>query len=381
MTRASPQDEAWMYQALALAERGRGRVEPNPMVGCVLVKDGRELGRGYHQQFGGPHAEVEAIRDAADRGEDIVGCTAYITLEPCSHMGKTPPCAEALIDANINRAVVAMVDPYERVAGTGIAALREAGIEVELGVCGEQARRLNEPFIKRVTTGLPWVIIKWASTLDGKVASHSGDSKWISGEASRKRVHELRAQVDAIMVGIGTVRADDPQLTARGVEVKRVARRVVVDPELRTPPQAQLALGSEPGSPPITIAIDQQVAEGPSQRTDDYRDHGIELLPLPHNGDHHLDLQPLLRHLVGAHNATTVLVEGGAGLAGSLIKQGLADQLLVFIAPKLLGDENALSAVTGLKVDTIAAGTQLELRNVQRIENDVMLDYRVRPNQ
>lgn len=366
-----------MYQALALAERGRGRVEPNPMVGCVLVRDGRELGRGYHAAFGELHAEAAALTDAIDRGEDVAGATAYVTLEPCSHFGKTPPCADALIEARIGRAVIAMVDPYPRVAGTGVSKLREAGIEVELGICEKQARRLNEPFIKRVTTGLPWVIIKWASTLDGKVATHTGDSKWISGEASRRIVHELRAGVDAVMVGVGTVLADDPQLTARGVEVLRIARRVVVDPELRTPPLAQLALGSEHGSPPVTIAVDRHVIDGPSQRAADYRDHGIELMPLPNSEDHHLDLEPLLRHLVAAHNATTVLVEGGAGLAGSLIKQRLADRIIAFIAPRLLGDETALSAVTGLHTDTIDAGTGLELREVKRVENDVLLDYRI----
>lgn len=367
-----------MYQALALAEQGRGRVEPNPMVGCVLVRDGRELGRGYHTAYGGPHAEVAALKDAADRGESVAGCSAYVTLEPCSHFGKTPPCTEALIEASIGRAVIAMVDPYHRVAGNGISKLREAGIEVELGVCESLARQLNEPFIKRVTTGLPWVTLKWASTLDGKVATQTGDSKWISGEASRQIVHELRARADAVLVGVGTVLADDPQLTARGVEVMRIARRVVVDAELRTPPQARLTLSGDNGQPPVTIAVDQHVVDGPSKRATDYRERGIELVPLPHRDDHHLDLEPLLRHLVAAHNATNVLVEGGAGLTGSLIKQGLADRIIAFVAPRLLGDESALSAVSGLTTETIDAGTSLELRDVKRIENDVMLDYRIR---
>lgn len=228
-----------MYQALALAEQGQGWVEPNPMVGCVLVKDGRELGRGYHQQFGGPHAEVNALEDAKKRSEEVCGATVYLTLEPCSHFGKTPPCADALIQAQVARVVVAMVDPDPRVSGRGIERLREAGIEVVVGVCQPQAQQLNEPFTKRVTTGLPWVIVKWASTLDGKVATHTGHSKWISSPASRKLVHDIRARVDAVMVGIGTVLVDDPQLTARGVAVKRVARRVVIDPELRMPPPSK----------------------------------------------------------------------------------------------------------------------------------------------
>lgn len=366
-----------MALALALAEQGRGWVEPNPMVGCVLVRDGRELGRGYHERYGGPHAEAHAITDARTRGEDPSGATAYVTLEPCSHFGKTPPCADALVEAHIARAVVAMIDPHERVAGRGVERLREAGIEVKLGVCEAQARRLNEAFIKRVTTGLPWVTVKWASTLDGKTATHTGHSKWISSPASRRLVHELRARVDAVMVGVGTVLADDPQLTARDVEVRRTARRVVIDPELRTPPPSQLALGSSPGDPPITFAVSQEVYDGPVQRVKDYADHGIELMPLPRRANQYLELEPLLRHLADAHNATNVLVEGGAALIGSMLDQGHIDQVLAFIAPKLLGDERGTSALTGLARDTIDDATTLELRNLQRIGDDVLLDYRV----
>lgn len=371
------EDEAWMYQALALAERGRGLVEPNPMVGCVLVRDGRELGRGYHEAFGGPHAEAAAIEDAKARHQALDGATAYITLEPCSHFGKTPPCADALVNTNICRAVVAMVDPNPRVAGRGIERLREAGIEVVLGVCEPHARRLNEPFIKRMTTGLPWVTVKWAATLDGKTATHSGDSRWISSPGSRQSVHEIRARVDAVMVGVGTVLADDPKLTARGVAVKRVARRVVVDPELRTPADANLALAGGPGGPPVTLALCREVYEGPSRRVKDYADRGIELVPLERQANHYLGLEPLLRHLAQGHNATNVLVEGGAALVGSMMAQGLVDQLLVFVAPKLLGDERGVPAVSGLMRDAIAQATPLELRDVQRVEDDVLLDYRV----
>ncbi|MFI4860978.1 MAG: bifunctional diaminohydroxyphosphoribosylaminopyrimidine deaminase/5-amino-6-(5-phosphoribosylamino)uracil reductase RibD [Phycisphaerales bacterium JB063] len=373
----NPQDEAWMWQALALAEQGRGRVEPNPMVGCVLVKHGQEIGRGYTAPFGGPHAEAVALADARERGEDPAGATCYVTLEPCSHFGKTPPCADALVEAHIARAVVAMADPFERVAGRGLDRLREAGIEVVCGVCEAKARAINAPYLKRIATGLPWVIVKWASTLDGRIAAHTGDSRWISSPASRKRVHQLRARVDAIMVGVGTVLADDPKLTARDVEVLRTARRVVLDPELRTPPQTQLTLASEPDDPPITFAVDQHLIDGPAKRIHDYRDHGLEIVPLPQLPDQHLDLAPLLKHLVAAHDATNVLVEGGAGLVGSLLKQNLVDQLLVFIAPKLLGDDNALNAVTGFNRDKIKDATALTLHSIERIEDDVLLDYRV----
>jgi len=378
MVHPTAEDEAWMYQALALAERGRGLVEPNPMVGCVLVRNGCELGRGYHAVFGGPHAEAQAIADAKRRGESLTGATAYVTLEPCGHFGKTPPCADALVEAQIARAVVAMIDPHERVAGRGVERLREAGIEVVLGVCEQQARRLNEPFIKRVSTGLPWVTVKWASTLDGKVATHTGQSKWISSPASRQLVHELRARADAIMVGVGTVLADDPMLTARDVQVKRVARRVVVDPELRTPPPSKLALGSEPGDPPVTFGVCREVYEGPGQRLKDYAEHGIEFMPLPRRANQYLQLEPLLRHLSDAYSATNVLVEGGAALIGSMFDQGLVDQVLAFIAPKLLGDERGTPALTGLMRDTIDQSTQLQLRDVKRIDDDVLLDYRVR---
>eukprot|EP00752_Nemacystus_decipiens_P014084 g12520.t1 len=367
-----------MYQALALAEQGRGLVEPNPMVGCVLVRDGHELGRGYHEQFGGPHAEVQAMRDADGRRESARGATAYVTLEPCSHHGKTPPCADALVEAQVARVVVAMVDPNPRVAGRGIERLREAGIEVVVGVCQSQAQQLNEPFAKRVTTGLPWVTVKWASTLDGKVATHTGHSKWISSPASRRLVHEVRGRVDAVMVGVGTVLADDPQLTARDVDIKRTARRVVIDPELRMPRQSKLALGGESDGPPVTIGICSDVYNGPSQRVQDYADHGISFMPLPRLENHYLEIEPLLRHLAEAHNATNVLVEGGAALIGSMLDQGMVDQVLAFVAPKLLGDERGTPAVTGQLRNTIDESTLLELRDVQRIDEDVLLDYRVK---
>lgn len=377
-SRGTAEDEAWMYQALALAEQGLGLVEPNPMVGCVLVKDGQELGRGYHGQFGGPHAEAHAMQDAQRRGASVQGATAYVTLEPCSHFGKTPPCAEALVEAQVSRVVVAMIDPNPRVSGQGIEKLREAGIEVVVGVCQQQAEQLNEPFTKRIKTGLPWVIAKWASTLDGKTATHTGHSKWISSPGSRQIVHDIRARVDAVMVGIGTVLADDPELTARDVELKRIARRVVIDPELRMPPPSKLALGAQPGDPPVTIGICNEVYNGPSQRVQDYTDHGISFMPLPRRENQYLEIEPLLRHLADAHNATNVLVEGGAALIGSMLDQGLIDQVLTFVAPKIMGDERATPAVTGQLRDTIDQSMVLTLRDVRRIEDDVLLDYRVK---
>ncbi|MCS6853005.1 MAG: bifunctional diaminohydroxyphosphoribosylaminopyrimidine deaminase/5-amino-6-(5-phosphoribosylamino)uracil reductase RibD, partial [Gemmataceae bacterium] len=216
---------AWMARALELAERGRGHVEPNPLVGAVVVRDGQIVGEGWHQRYGEAHAEVHALNAAGDAAR---GGTLFVTLEPCAHHGKTPPCTEAVVRAGIRKVVAAMLDPYCEVAGRGVAQLRAAGVEVELGVGEAEARRLNAPYLKLLTTGRPYVHAKWAMTLDGKIATGTGDSKWVSTEASRRRVHELRGRMDAIIVGRGTVRADDPQLTARPAG-PRVALRVVLD--------------------------------------------------------------------------------------------------------------------------------------------------------
>jgi diaminohydroxyphosphoribosylaminopyrimidine deaminase/5-amino-6-(5-phosphoribosylamino)uracil reductase len=326
-----------MSRALALAKRGQGYVEPNPMVGAVLVRDGQITGQGYHKRIGGDHAEIEAIKNCVDPA----GCDLYVTLEPCAHHGRTPPCTEAVIKAGVKRVFAAMQDPNEKVAGRGIAALRDAGIDVYVGLCEQEVRQLYEPYIKRMTTGLPWVIAKWAQTLDGKIATSTGDSRWISGEKSRRIVHQLRARVDAIMVGVGTVIVDDPLLTARNVKVKRQALRVVMDSSGRTPADARLLQGS-----PQTIVTKDS-------------------------------LRDVLLHLAKAHDATNVLVEGGSTLLGSLFADGLVDQLIVFAAPKVLGDYEALPAVRGLQIKEISDAKPLCLRAAKRVGDDVMLDYGV----
>lgn len=360
---------------------GRGLVEPNPMVGAVLVREApggpQIVAEGWHREFGRPHAEVEALRDAQRKGVDPAGLTMVVTLEPCSHFGKTPPCADALVAAKVGRVVAAMQDPFPEVAGRGFARLREAGINVVTGVCEAEARRLNEAWIKRVTTGLPWVIAKWAQTVDGKIATSTGDSKWISGEDSRRRVHELRARVDAVLVGIGTALADDPQLTARGVEVKRVARRVVLDPTLRLPPDAKLL---NDNGPPVTVAYKHKDDSALSRRRAELERLGVEAFPLTNWCGRRLDLAPLLKHLAQTHAATNVLVEGGAGLLGAVFEQRLVDQALVFVAPKLTGDPEALDPVAGSPCEVIADAVRLELRSLDRIGEDVLLDYRVGPS-
>lgn len=329
----------WMVRALELAVRGQGCVEPNPMVGAVLVRDNQPLGEGWHGRFGGPHAEVEALADATRNGHDARGATCFVTLEPCSHHGKTGPCADALIKAGVARVVAAMEDPYKEVSGGGFDKLRAAGIDVQVGDGEAAAKRLNRPWLKRLSTGLPWVIAKWAQTLDGKVATRVGDSQWISNEHSRRRVHELRARVDGVMVGIQTVIADDPMLTARGVDVKRDATRVVIDPNARMPETARLR--TEPG-PPLMVAPDPHVA---------------------------------LRRLVDEHDALNVLVEGGSRLLGTMMDAGLVDELWVFVAPKLLGDADGLSAVTGGPRDLVSDAQTLSLEALEELQGDVLLRY------
>ncbi len=373
-------DSRHMRRALALARLGLGRVEPNPQVGCVLVSPaGQVIGEGYHGRFGGPHAEAAALLDAHRAGVSLENATAYVTLEPCcAHPGKkTTPCANALIAAGIKRVVVATGDPFAGVNGAGLAQLRAAGLAVETGLLETEAQALNEVFFKRCATGLPWVALKWAQTLDGRTATLSGDSQWISNDISRLRVHELRAICDAVMVGIGTALADDPLLTARGVEVKRVARRVVVDPALKLPDAAALL---HDGGPPVLIACDAAHADSP--RAQALRARGVEILGLPQNpalradgAKPALQLRPLFAHLSQLHAASRVLVEGGAGLAGHLLRQNLVDQCLVFVAPKVLGQ--GAPPAYGPSVEKMAQALPLHLHHVERMGDDVMLDYRL----
>lgn len=370
-----------MRLALKLAARGRGAVEPNPMVGAVIARGQEVLGRGWHRRFGGAHAEIEAILAAGDAGHSLEDATLYVTLEPCSHHGKTPPCAEAVIRAGIRRVVVAMQDPNPRVAGRGLEMLRQAGVDVQLGLLESEARELNAPFIKQHTTGLPWVIAKWAQTLDGATATRAGQSRWISSPASRRLVHQLRARVDIVMVGIGTALADDPTLTARHVPRRRTARRVVIDPRLRLPLTSHLVQTIDQA--PLLIVTAEQSLRERQKEVEAMNAAGAEVMPAPllRDADSQsrvLDLDVLLRRLVEKQQISNVLVEGGAHLLGRLFDQGLVDQVLAFVAPRLLGDEQALPAVAGLAPQRIDEGQALALRHCRRLGDDVLLDYRVR---
>ncbi len=352
-----------MRAALALARRGLGNAWPNPAVGCVLVKDGRVIGRGWTQPGGRPHAETEALRRAGDAAR---GTTAYVTLEPCSHHGRTPPCCEALAGAGIARVVMAMRDPDPRVNGRGLAMLRGAGIAVEEGLLEPEARALNAGFFRRIQAGMPLVTLKLASTLDGRIATASGESRWITGQAARREVHALRARHDAILVGSGTVLADDPDLTCRIPGMERVPMlRVVADARLRTPPAAQLVQGAAlapvliitaPGHPPA--------AQAP------FIAAGADIVTVPAHAAGGLDLPSLLRAL-GRRGVTRVLAEGGAGLAAALLRQGLVDRLVWFHAPAVMGGDGH-PALEGLRLAALSAMPRFR-RAAQRALGDDML--------
>ena len=333
-----------MRAALTLAARGLGRVAPNPAVGCVIVKDGRVVGRGWTQPGGRPHAETEALAQA---GGSAAGATAYVTLEPCAHHGKTPPCAGALIAAGVERVVAALEDPDGRVAGRGLEILRQAGIEVEVGLCRAQAERLNAGFLKRVLKGQPLVVLKLASSLDGRIATHSGHSQWITGPLARRRAHLLRSRADAILVGSGTAVFDNPRLDVRlpGLE-DRTPLRVVVDGRLRLPLTHDLVARARK-VPTLLVTHDGN----PAARLAAYRDAGVEVVEVDTDADGHVSLAATLS-LLGERGLTRLLVEGGGHLAASLLRGGLVDRLVWFQAPLLIGGDGA-AAVSGFGVDRL----------------------------
>jgi len=351
-----------MRAALALARRGLGNAWPNPAVGCVLVKDGRVIGRGWTQPGGRPHAETEALRRAGDAAH---GATAYVTLEPCSHHGRTPPCCEALAEAGITRVVMAMRDPDPRVNGRGLAMLRGAGIAVEEGLSAAEARALNAGFFRRIQAGMPVVTLKLASTLDGRIATASGESRWITGEAARREVHALRARHDAILVGSGTVLADDPDLTCRIPGMERVPMlRVVADARLRTPPSARLVQSA--GAAPVLIIT----APGhPPAVQAPFMEAGADIVTVPAHAAGGLDLPSLLRAL-GRRGVTRVLAEGGAGLAAALLRQGLVDRLAWFHTPAVMGGDGH-PATEGLRLAALSAMPRFR-RTAQRVLGDDM---------
>jgi diaminohydroxyphosphoribosylaminopyrimidine deaminase/5-amino-6-(5-phosphoribosylamino)uracil reductase len=335
------------------------------MVGAVVTRDDRLVAVGHHGQFGGPHAEVVALERSGERSR---GGTLHITLEPCCHQGKTPPCTEAVIRAGVARVVAAMADPFPKVAGGGIARLREAGIAVEMAPeeFAVAARRLNAPYLKRLATGRPYVTAKWAMTLDGKLATATGSSQWISGPRSRALVHELRGRMDAILVGIGTVLADDPQLTARP-RGPRVATRVVLDSTARLPVGSRLAQSAR--DVPVAVVVTQRA---PAARCDVLRALGCEVIVGPADGSGRVAIEPLLDEL-GRRGATNLLVEGGSAVLGRFFEAGEVDEVDVSIAPAIEGGARSPGPVAGPGVETMAEALRLQRVEVSVIDGDVRL--------
>jgi len=359
-------DRDFMRRALELAARGRGYVSPNPMVGAVVVKDGRIIGEGYHQALGRAHAEVNAIDDA---GTQSRGADLYVTLEPCNHTGRTPPCTRKILDAGIRRVVVAMEDPNPAVAGGGNEFLKAHGLEVVCGVCRDESRLLNESFIKHTTTGRPFVILKCAATLDGQIATRSGDARWISGPASRRIVHQLRHSVDAILVGINTVRVDNPRLTTR-LTSGRPARdplRVILDTHLSIDEDAAV----------LRVASDSDtlIFTGPevsAVRRRRIADTGARIQAVPVVAGH-VDIDAVMAHL-GRMDVASCLIEGGSRISAAALAAGVIDKLMLFLGPKLLGGSDGVPLFRGRGAGVMAEALMLGRMHVRRIENDVLIE-------
>lgn len=362
------QDEKYIQRTFELARKGIGKVNPNPLVGAVIVRKGQVLGEGNHAYFGGPHAEINAIASA---GADVEGSTVYVTLEPCSFYGKTPPCAEELIRQKVARVVLAMKDPNPRVAGKGVKMLRDAGIEVTENVLNNEAMQLNRVFVKFITTGNPYVLMKYAMTLDGKIATHTGDSKWISGEMARKRVHELRNQLRSIMVGVNTVITDNPRLNCRLEGEKRDPVRIVLDAFGRIPDDS---LVMQTASEQWTVVVTSH--EISPQRKEEIKEHGAEVLTLPESNGM-LDLRSLMAEL-GRMNIDGILLEGGSTLNYSALQSGSVDELIVFVAPKMLGGKAAKTPVEGRGISSMENAIEFEDLNYEIIGNNLMIRGKIK---
>ncbi|HOM17717.1 MAG TPA: bifunctional diaminohydroxyphosphoribosylaminopyrimidine deaminase/5-amino-6-(5-phosphoribosylamino)uracil reductase RibD [Thermoguttaceae bacterium] len=360
-------DRRYMERALELARLGQGWVEPNPMVGCVIAHGPEVVGEGWHQRFGGAHAEVEALREAGQRAR---GATLYVTLEPCCHQGKTPPCTEAILAAGVQRVVAAMKDPFPQVAGQGLRRLAEAGLEVHCGLLEAEARRLNAPYLKLIQTGRPWVIAKWAMTLDGKLATRTGQSRWISGPESRALVHQLRGRVDAVLVGSRTAALDDPLLTARPPG-PRTAVRIVVDGRARLASESQLVRTARQA--PVLVAAGPEAAAVDLRRLESA---GCEVFVAP--GQTPQERLLALLDELGRRRMTNLLVEGGGRLLGALLDLRAIDEVHVFIAPKLFGGLDAPTPLAGLGIDRTEQAVQLDSVQIERVGQDIYVTGRVR---
>jgi diaminohydroxyphosphoribosylaminopyrimidine deaminase/5-amino-6-(5-phosphoribosylamino)uracil reductase len=352
-----------MHRALELAASARGEASPNPLVGAVVIRDGQIVGQGVHRYTQVTHAEVLALEDA---GAQARGATLYTTLEPCSHQGRTPPCTETIIRSGIARVVAAMIDPNPQVCGRGLEALRRAGVRVTVGICETEARRLNEAFITYITTGRPFVHLKLAMSLDGRIATRTGESRWITGDRARHRVQELRHESDAVLVGIGTVLADDPQLTDRlGRPRSRPLVRIVLDSRLRIPLRSKLVATA--GEAPVLIFTLSEDTD----RLKALAASGITILRVPADDDR-VSLSAVLAEL-GRREITRVLVEGGAEVAASFVEQRLVDKITLFVAPRLIGGRAALSALGGRGSAGLADALRVDIASLDHIGEDIEL--------
>ena len=370
------QDEKIMRSALKLAAKGISSVEPNPAVGCIITKSGQVIGKGYHRKFGGPHAEVNAIEDCRKLAVKPEGGTMYVTLEPCCHQGKTGPCTEAVIRARLARVVVATMDPSEHARGRGIDELRRAGIEVQAGVCEEEAERLNAPFFKYARTGKPWVVLKWAQSLDGKLAfAHPSDqTRWISNEASRRDAHKLRRRVGAVVVGINTVLADDPLLTPRPSKGRKPIR-VVLDNTLRIPLKARLLRTTK--SCPVLVCTKRAAVEAHRKHVERIEKRGAEVLAHD-EADGVSNLRFLIEEL-GRRGAQQVLIEGGPRVLTSFLRERLADEVCVYIAPQILGA--AGTACIGAPMSELVRVINLHHVDITAFDGDVRINGLLGPGE
>jgi diaminohydroxyphosphoribosylaminopyrimidine deaminase/5-amino-6-(5-phosphoribosylamino)uracil reductase len=359
------EDRTFMERALALARRGKGRTSPNPMVGAVVVREGRVVGEGYHLRAGSDHAEVIALQEA---GELTPGSTLYVTLEPCCHYGKTPPCTERIIAAGISRVVSCMVDPNPLVQGKGFERLKEAGIRVEWGLLEEEARRLNEAYLKFIISGLPFVILKGAASLDGKIATRTGSSRWITGPPARERVHRMRDEVDAVLVGIGTVLKDDPELTTRlpGGEGKD-PKRIVLDSQGRLPLHSKVVV-----SPSTAGTLLVTTPSCPPEKVKELESRGVEVWKVE-GKEGKIPLRPLLKRLA-ERGIVSLLIEGGSEVNASALEEGIVDKMVLFLAPRLLGGSVAPSLVGGKGVGRLEEAWTLENISVERLGDDIMVE-------
>jgi diaminohydroxyphosphoribosylaminopyrimidine deaminase/5-amino-6-(5-phosphoribosylamino)uracil reductase len=357
-------DIHYMQRALDLARKGMGRTNPNPMVGAVIVKNGQIIAEGYHKKAGTPHAEIHALNAA---GQDALFSTIYVSLEPCSHHGRTPPCADALVNAGIKRAVIASLDPNPQVSGRGLKILQDAGIETEVGVLEKEALKLNEVFFKYITSKRPFISLKTAVTLDGKIASWNGDSRWISNPASRKYVHNLRNVYDGIMVGIGTVLADDPMLNTRlDIDDKRDPLRIIIDGDLELPLESKIVKSSREQK---TLVFTSRINN--HSKAAQLQDAGIEIIELGGNPQK-LAVKKALE-ILGEREVCSILLEGGAELNAYMIEHKLINKVYWFIAPKIIGGRNSPSPIAGQGIELMDNALCLHNVDMQRIQDDILI--------